>query len=72
MHSQAHLIFIQLSQLTSSPLYVSPFFSSTSCAPHGIKSCVNIKRRRWDGRGEAENGRVRAAYHRMPRGSAQE
>ena len=46
----AHLMFIQLSQLTSSPLYVSPFYSSTSCARHGIKSCV--KRCRRDGRRE--------------------
>jgi len=28
------LMFIQLSQLTRCPLYVSPFFSSTSCQPN--------------------------------------
>lgn len=30
------LMFIQLSQLTRCPLYVSPFFSSTSCERTGV------------------------------------
>ena len=36
---RSYLMFIQLSQLTSSPLYVSPFFSSTSIGwPAAVRS----------------------------------
>ena len=33
----SHLMFIQLSQLTRCPLYVSPFLSSTSCVQRGAR-----------------------------------
>ena len=35
-------MFIQLSQLTRCPLYVSPFFSSTSCEKQNLHS-VDVK-----------------------------